>query len=65
MYLVQTFLVNHSIFSIFFSVEKKIILVRGKESRGRGPRGKKRDKKKIEKKYFFNFFHHTCDSAVT
>jgi hypothetical protein len=38
-------------FSNFFMEEKKIVLVRGKESRGKGS---KRDEK--GQKFFFNFF---------
>jgi hypothetical protein len=47
-------------FGFFFEVEKKIVLVRGKEYRGKGS---KRD----EKGHFFFkfFFHHTCGSEVT
>ena len=57
MYLVKTFLVHQIVLSIFalgyfFLVEKKIVLVRGKEGRGKGSKRDKRDqKKKIQ--FFF------------
>jgi hypothetical protein len=58
----NTFLVNQSIFATldFFLVEKKIVLVRGKESRGKGSKRDEKGQKKIS-----IFFHHTCGSAVT
>jgi len=51
MYLVKTFLVHQIVLSIFalgyfFLVEKKIVLVRGKEDRGKGSKRDKRDQKK-------------------
>ncbi len=44
----------------FFLSEKKIVLVRGKESRGKGS---KRDEKGPKKMSIF--LHRTCGSAVT
>jgi hypothetical protein len=55
MWQVKTFLVNPFIFThfgFFFEVEKKLVLVRGKECRGKGS---KRDEKG-QKKVFFNCF---------
>ena len=46
-------------FGFFFS-EKKIVLVRGKESRGKGSKRDEKGQKKIS-----IFFHRTCGSAVT
>jgi hypothetical protein len=50
MYLVMTFLVNYSIFATldFFLVEKKIDLVRGKESRRKGSKRDEKGQKKIQ-----------------
>ena len=41
-------------------VEKKIVLVRGKEGRGKGSKRDKRDQKKKS-----IFFHRTCGRAMT
>ena len=65
MYLVKTFLVHQIVLSIFalgyfFLVEKKIVLVRGKEYRGKGSKRDEKGQKKIS-----IFFHRTGGSEMT